>query len=125
MTQLIINGIVLPETSHDKYQCYPQLLSVQAEMISGRIVEEVRGHVHIISYQYDYMADGNMLRNLLEALRSGRALEVSYLPDVGTELITNYFICTDRPMPTFAFSKNGVARWHNISFKLREVKPYD
>ena len=40
MTQLIINGIYLPETSKDKYQCYPGELSVNVQMISGRTVQE-------------------------------------------------------------------------------------
>lgn len=57
MTQLIINGILLPETSRDKYQCYPGELSVNVEMISGRTVREVRGHVQYIVWSYDYMGN--------------------------------------------------------------------
>ena len=57
MTQLIINGIYLPETSRDKYQCYPEELSVNVAMISGRTVREVRGHVQMISWSYDYMGN--------------------------------------------------------------------
>ena len=51
MTQLILNGgIALPETSKDKYRCYPSILNQQVEMISGRLVEEVRGTVQMIEY---------------------------------------------------------------------------
>ena len=35
MTQLIINGITLPEASGGKYACYEGTLSEQLEMISG------------------------------------------------------------------------------------------
>lgn len=124
MTQLIIGGITLPQTSHDKYSCYPQTLGQQIEMISGRVVTEARGHVQIIEYQYDYMGDA-LMRPLLAVLRGGEAVEVSYLPDNGTDMITSRFIVTSMTNPTFAFSKQGKAYWHNIEFKLREVSPHD
>ena len=71
MTQLILNGgIALPETSKDKYRCYPSILNQQVEMISGRLVEEVRGTVQMIEYSYDYMGN-ELMRAVLEVLRSG------------------------------------------------------
>ena len=53
MTQLILNGgIALPETSKDKYRCYPSILNQQVEMISGRLVEEyVQEDVNGFIYQ--------------------------------------------------------------------------
>lgn len=124
MTQLIVNGITLPQTSHDKYSCYPEVLEAQIEMISGRIVKEVRGHVWRISWRYDYMGDA-LMRPLLATLRSGGAVEVSFLPDTGAELLTGRFIVESLKNPTFAFAKNGKAYWHNIEFTLREVEPHD
>ena len=50
MTQLIINSVVLPKTSGDKYRCYPTKLTEQLEMISGRVVTEIRGTVQVIEY---------------------------------------------------------------------------
>ena len=45
MTQLILaNSIYLPETSHDKYKCYPAQLGEQVDMISGRRVLEISIH---------------------------------------------------------------------------------
>ena len=125
MTQLILNSnIALPEASRDKYRCYPDTLSTQVEMISGRMVEEERGHVQIIEYSYDYM--GNVLmRQALEVLRSGKSFPVAYLPDGGDELVSGVFLCTSLTQPTFAFSKQGVPYWHNFAFTLREVKPHD
>lgn len=124
MTQLVINGIVLPETSGGKYKCYEGTLSDQIEMISGRVVTEVRGHVQYIEYSYDYMGN-ELVRKLLSALRAGTALTVKYLPDSGDDMKTSTFICEDLTPPVFAFSRSGKPYWHDISFTLREVRPHD
>lgn len=124
MTQLIINGIALPEASGGKYQCYEGTLSEQIEMISGRMVTEVRGHVWNIEYAYDYMGN-ELTRRLLAALRSGTAMTVKYLPDNSDELEESTFLCEDLTPPTFAFSRSGKPFWHDIKFKLREVRPHD
>lgn len=124
MIQLIVNGIYLPETSKDKYQCYPGELSVNVEMISGRTVREVRGHVQMITWSYDYM--GNTLwRQLAAVLRGNTAFPVSYLPDDSDAMATGTFLVDSITQPTFAFSKGGVGLWHNVGFTLREVKPHD
>lgn len=124
MTQLIINGILLPETSRDKYQCYPGELSVNVEMISGRMVREVRGHVQYIVWSYDYM--GNALwRQLAQVMRRNTSFTVAYLPDDGDELVSGEFLVESITQPTFAFSRGGVGLWHNVGFTLREVRPHD
>lgn len=124
MTQLIINGITLPQTSNDKFSCYPTKLTEQLEMISGRIVTEIRGTVQTITYAYDYMPDAQY-KALLAALRSNPPLIVTYLPDDSNEMKTSEFVVTSYPTPTFAFAKGDKPYWHNISFGLREVKPHD
>ena len=124
MTQLIIDGIVLPETSRDKYSAYPEVLGQQIDMISGRRVVEVRGMVQKITYAYDYMGDALMCR-VLAVIRSGLAFEASYLPDNGDALVTSTFLTESYTNPTFAFSKSGVPYWHNLEFTLREVRPHD
>lgn len=124
MTQLILNNSVyLPETSRDKYKCYPSLLGTQVDMISGRRVLEVRGWVQIIEYEYDYMGD-SLMRQVLAVLRSGQSFPVAYLPDNADTLTVSTFLTQDFPQPTFAFSKSGVPYWHNVAFTLREVKPH-
>lgn len=125
MTQLILNGsIVLPETSQGKYQCYPATLSQQVEMISGRLVEEERGHVQMVEYAYDYMGN-TLMRQVLEVLRSGQSFPAAYLPDEGDELVSGIFLCTSLTQPVMAFSRRGVPYWHSFAFTLREVKPHD
>lgn len=124
MTQLILNNsIYLPETSQDKYRCYPSSLSTRLEMISGRMVEEVRGWVQMIEYEYDYMGN-DLMRQVLSVLRSGTSFPVAYLPDGGDSLIVSTFLTEDFPTPTFAFSKAGKPYWHNVQFTLREVRPH-
>lgn len=124
MTQLIINGIVLPESKGNKYRCYPAQLTRQLDMISGRRVSELKGNVQKIEYSFDYMGD-SLCRQLLAALRSGQPLDVSYLPDSSDELSNSTFLVESLTPPYFAFSRNGVGLWHNIAFTLREVNPHD
>lgn len=124
MTQLVINGIILPETSRDKYACYPAELGTLLEMISGRMVSEIRGHVQMIHYEYDYFP-AELWRQLAAALRSGRALSVDYLPDNSDELASGTFLRQSFSEPVFAFSRDGAAYWHGINFTLREERPHD
>lgn len=124
MTQLIIDGVYLPEASGDKYKCYPGQLSVKKDMISGRRVEEVRGDVQMIDYSYDYLEPALWL-SLAAILRGHRAFPVSYLPDDGDELVTSVFAVESLTPPSFAFSRRGTPYWHNIAFTLREVDPHD
>ena len=125
MTQLILNGqVALPETSRDKYRCYPATLSQQVDMISGRRVLEIRGHVQMIEYSYDYMGN-DLMRSVLGILRGGTSFPVAYLPDEGDTLVTGIFLTESMTQPVMAFSRAGIPYWHNFSFVLREVKPHD
>ena len=125
MNQLILNGsIVLPEVGRDRYKCYPADLSRQIEMISGRMVEEVRGQVQMIEYAYDYMGN-DLMRRVLAVLRSRTSFPVAYLPDDGDSLVNGIFLCTSLTQPTMAFSIRDVPYWHNFAFTLREVKPHN
>lgn len=121
--QLIIDGVALPSTTRDRYQCYPEKLNEQIEMISGRMVEEVRGTVQRIVYSYDDMGD-SMCREVLAVLRKRGVKTVSYLPDEGDRLVTSTFLVTSLTPPTLAFYSNGKPRWHNLAFALREVTPH-
>ena len=124
MVQLIINGVYLPETSRDKYSCFPEVLSQQIDMISGRRVYEERGKVIKITYSYDYMGN-DLMRQVLSVLRSGQSFNVTYLADDSDTMRNGVFLTESITNPTFAFSKSGVPYWHNFSFVLREVKPSD
>lgn len=125
MTQQLIlnNSIYLPQTSWDKYRCYPSQLGTQVDMISGRRVLEARGNVWIIEYSYDYMGN-ELMRQVNSVLRSGQSFVAAFLPDESDQLLVSTFLTQDFPMPFFAFSRNGVPFWHNVSFTLREVSPH-
>ena len=124
MTQILINGLALPQTSNDRYRCYPSKLAEQVMMISGRMVTEIRGTVQIIEYSYDYMTD-TTYKALLTALRTNPPITVTYLPDDSDTMVTSDFVVTSYPMPSFMFAKSGTAYWHNVSFAIREVSPHD
>lgn len=121
--QLIINEVLLPTTTHDRYSAHPVDAKVQLEMISTRMVEEVRGTVWEITYSYDYMGDAKC-REVLGVLRSRGVKQVAFLPDNGDELLTSTFLVTSLTQPTLAFFRGGVAKWHNLAFTLREERPH-
>lgn len=123
MVQLIVGGVVLPQTSNDKYTCYPDILSSQVDMISGRRVQEVRGVVQKISYAYDTL-ESSVWKALATVLRSGNPISVSYLPDDSDTMVNSMFLVESVSNPTFGFARNGSAVWHDISFTLREVRPH-
>ena len=125
MTQLILNNsIYLPQTSRDKYRCYPTELGTQVDMINGRRVFEIRGSVWMIEYEYDYMGN-DLMRQVNAVLRSGQSFPVIFLPDNADEMSSSTFLTQSFPTPTFAFSRGGVGLCHNVSFVLREVQPHD
>ena len=122
--QLILNGILLQESSKDRFSCWEEDLSVQVDMISGRRVVETRGKIWKASYSFDYMGN-EKLRQVLAVLRSGGPFLASVLPDNSDEMVSSYFLLDSITQPTFAFSKGGVGLWHNLAFTLREVEPHD
>lgn len=122
MTQINLNGLALPEVSRDRYSCWEEDLSVQVEMISGRVVIESRGKVWKASYQYDYMGN-TLLRLLLAQLRTGAPVMATVLTDSG-ETVTGRFVVESVTQPTFAFSRGGEGLWHNVGFTLREERPH-
>lgn len=127
MTQLIIDGITMPEVSKNKYKAEEVPLSVITEMISGRVTIEERGKVWQItsSYQHLYDPDGTILPSLLNKLRSSRPFLVTFLPDNGTELISSTFIVTSLTSPSMNFSAGGIAYWTGLAFTIREEEPHD
>lgn len=125
MTQIILNNdIILPEVTRDNYSCWEEELSVQAKMISGRMVIEQAGKVWKASYQYDYMGN-ELMRKVLSVLRSGAPFQAAVLPDLHDEMISSSFIAESVSQPKFAFSRDGKPYWHDFSFTLREEEPHD
>lgn len=124
MTQLVIAGIELPETSRDQYSCYPAEKGKQLEMISGRTVFEIRGQVTMVEYAIDYIEDA-MLRALLKVLRSRRPFLVRYLPDDDDTPSEATFFCKSLTPPKYLGSEGEVPIWHKLSFTLQSEYPID
>lgn len=124
MVQLIIDGNYMPEIDKNRYICAPKLLTEQLQMISGRIVQEVRGTVQTISAQYNYI-DTTLLRGVMAVLRSGKPFPVTYLPDDSDTMKVGEFIVESMTNPTFSFSAGGAPYWAGLAFTLREVSPHD
>lgn len=134
MTQLILDtdglNVVLPESRKGGY--LPDLvpLSVDVEMISGRLVRELRGDVWRIDYQYGYFAD-ELKDRVIAACRKGRRQPIvcGFLsPDSAGELQYSRFLVTAFTHPKFFWSRPGpdgapVPMWGDFSLTLREVKP--
>lgn len=127
MIQLILDGIVMPEVSKNKYKAEEVSLSKQVEMISGRIVLEEQGKVWMISCSYSYLydKDGTVLPAVLNTLRGSKPFVATFLPDNGNELLASTFIATSITSPSVSFSSGGVPYWTGLAFTLREVRPHD
>lgn len=125
MTQLILNGITLPE-SKKRYRAWPEEGSVSVEMINRRLVKELRGDIWRVSYQYGYFSDAEK-NALLAALELGRRQPISctFLPPSSSTMLTRPFWVTDIQYPTFMWSAEGNPLWADFAFELREVEPSD
>lgn len=124
MTQIILDGTPLPETSFGKYACWEETLSVQVQMISGRMVTEVRGMVWKVKWSYDYL-DNETTQRILSVLRSTRPIQAAVYPDSKSQMVTGRFLVESITPPVFLCSDDGKPVWHGLGFTLREVDPHD
>ena len=127
MTQLIIDGISLPESVKGGYTADERPLSRSIEMVSGRTVKEVRGNVWVISYQFGYF-DDDLKNNVLTALKRGEKEPIvcGFLPQESEQELTySEFFVTSYTRPKFMWSNNGKPLWGDYRIELREVKPHD
>ena len=137
MVQLIIDGVEMPESQKGGYKADKVELSVDIQMISGRLVREVRGNVWEISYSYGWFSDADR-QTVLAACEKGlrEPISVGFLPpdSTGEELTYSTFLVTSLQRPTFYWSRidgfdddepisSGV--WADFSVTLREVEPSD
>lgn len=129
MTQLILDldgtAIALPESIKGGYTAYEEDLTVEVEMISGRLVRELRGTVWMVNYQYGFFSDLDRPR-VIQACRKGRkqAIICSFLPPEGGDMITSKFCVTSFTEPKFMWSKEGKPLWGDFSVSLREERPH-
>lgn len=142
MTQLILDGIELPESIKDTYKAWREDLGVELLMVSGRLTKEVKGTVWRVSYQHGYFDDATK-DALIAACEKGRKEPITcgFLTQEGAGALEySKFWVTDYTRPKFAWSteKSTVVNsenievvsvpapiWYDFSVELREVKPSD
>lgn len=127
MTQLIIDGISLPESVKGGYTADEQPLSRSIEMVSGRTVKEVRGNVWVISYQFGYF-DDELKNNVLAVLKKGEKEPIAcgFLPQESSEELSySEFFVVSYTRPKFMWSHEGKPLWGDYRIELREVRPHD
>lgn len=131
MTQLILDtleyNISLPESKKGGYTATLQPLSVDVEMVTGRMVRELRGNVWVITYQYGFFDDA-MKSKVLSVIEKGKrqSIQCGFLPPNSEDVLTySDFIVTNFSYPIFMWSTDGKPLWADFSFELREVKPSD
>jgi len=120
---LIVGGVLLPEPALNGYHAYEEQLKEQLTMISGRMVEELRGVVWQIDYASERIQDRTM-RSALAVLRARGTKIVTFLPDNGEEMLTGSFLVTSITQPTLAFFDGAEPVWTGLSFTLREERPH-
>lgn len=127
MTQLIIDGVQLPESRNGGYVIQKEQLGTDVVMISGRIVRESRGSVWRIKYQYGYFKPDQM-NEVIAACEKGRKEPIlcGYLPQDSTGALSyGNFVVTKFNRPRFFWSRQGNPMWGDFSVELREEKPSD
>ena len=118
--------IVLPEAEKGKFSCWPDLLSETVEMISGRMVREIRGTVWRVSADYsDYCFTQTFWSGLSATLRSGQPFTATVLPDDAATAVSSSFLVESLTPPSFQFGRDGVPYWSGLQLSLREVRPHD
>lgn len=135
MTQLILDAtgqaVVLPESRKGGYTAQYTPLHEDIEMISGRLVRELRGNVWVLGYQYGYFKQEMKNRVIAACERGKRApITCAFLkPDSDGELSNSLFWVMSFNYPKFFWSRddNGkpVPLWGDFSLTLREVRPSD
>lgn len=135
ITQLVLDSrgdpVVLPQASRERYSAVLAPLSESVEMISGRLVQELRGSVWQVSYKYNYFSP-DMKDRVIAACRKGRRGPIwcDFLPpESGGELLSSRFWVMDYTEPKFYWSRDvrgaPVPFWGGYALKLREVRPSD
>lgn len=135
LTQLILDAdgdaVTLPESRRGGYTAARTMLYEDVEMISGRLVRELRGNVWVLGYQYSGFPDA-LKNRVIAACEKGKREPVACLfltPDGGRELEYSQFFVTKFTYPKFYWGKNDhgtlVPLWGDFNLTLREVRPHD
>lgn len=138
MTQLILDTtgycVVMPESQKGGYTAQFTPLHEDVEMITGRLVLELRGNVWVLNYQYGWF-EAEMKNRVISACEKGKRTPITcdfLTPDSTGALSTSRFWVTAFTYPKFFWSTRLIGDhetpyplWGDFSLTLREVKPGD
>ena len=133
LTQLILDvdgdNLILPESSKGGYSAQLTPLSEDVEMVTGRLVRELRGNVWVLGYEYGYFKT-EMKNRVIAACEKGKRTPITcafLTPDSDGALSRSRFWVTKFNYPKFAWGKGNppVPLWGEFSLTLREVEPSD
>ena len=140
MTQLILDtkgyNFSLPESRKGGYLAYQEDLGEELQMVTGRIVKEIRGTVWHVSYQYGFFGDDEKDK-LISICEKGikQPIVCGFLPPTSSgALVYSSFFVISFNYPKFMWSSEllgantstvPVPLWGDFSFELREVEPSD
>lgn len=135
ITQLVLDAdgdaVTLPESRRGGYTAARTPLHEDVEMISGRLVRELRGEVWTLGYQYSRFPD-TLKNRVIAACEKGKRSPIAcrfLIPDGGGELEYSRFFVTKFTYPKFYWGKHDhgtlVPLWGDFSLTLREVRPGD
>lgn len=136
MTQIILDvtgsAIYLPESRG--YRAWKEDGGAEVEMISRRLVRELRGNVWRVTYQHGWFNDATRPLVLDCCVRGKKhPIDCAILPPDSNEMITSSFFVVDYTSPTFYWSRvvtedgeeKTVPMWANFAIELREVRAHD
>lgn len=135
ITQLVLDvggeNLIMPESRKDGYRAYLEPGYEDVEMISRRLVRELRGDVWRAEYQYGYFTQ-EMKERVISVCRKGRTQPIvcEILPpeSAGARITSRFWVMTFTE-PKFYWGRNDhgtlTPLWGDFSLTLREVKPSD
>lgn len=129
MTQIKIwnkaetNYLLLPQTRD--ITTSGQMLYEETEMMSGKIVMDIRGYRNGFSANWDYFPAAT-LTSLLQMIRQGGFFKIQFSGDEGVAVTGYYKVEQTGGMSIFKFV-NSVPMWHGLSldFTAQAVTRYE
>ena len=122
---LMIDGIQIEDLVEGDYSAYEQELGKSQRMISGRMVEELRGTVWVVTLNIDAI-DAETLATLSAALKGTREHELFFLPSTGgTELETGHFHLAAPGAPTLKSWHGSLPMWQGYALTFEEIDCHD
>lgn len=123
---LIIDNIPVDGIEEGGYTAYEQELGVSERMISGRLVEEIRGKVWVVEVSYNDI-DVDTMGRLQAAMGGMREHRLQFLPPAGgVGMASGQFAMTMLPQPTLSRWLPGtLPQWAGYTMRFEEVTPHD